>query len=348
MDGCTLSKEKFLSDISPKLPHTPGCYMFLDNEDRVMYVGKSISLKKRVASYFSNKKQEKMNVMLHFAENIVTYETKTDVEALLLEHKLIKKHRPPYNSQMRKDYECWYINFGADILITKDAEISGFFIGPFSHKEVAIHALETIGKCFKLPTCDMPIKTRMCLRGHLKECFAPCENSGCILEYQEPAIQFLQGAHADVFESYMEKMHTAAEDMEFEKAAKIKSEYNELMYLTNLLANTAPILSKKQFVVFIKSRHEECFMLVYLNDGSCTAKIIIDDIDNLNASLYMFAKEVIISSKKIVINEENKNFVWALVEIGAVRRFYEVTTEFTCALTLTEFLLELKCWEMIK
>ena len=325
-----MTQRDFLENVAPNLPLAPGCYMFLDSAGTVLYVGKSKCLKKRVASYFSSNKFEKFNVMLRFAKSIGIEQTKTDIEALLLEHKLIKKHRPQYNAKMRKDYQNWYIKFNDGVLITLDAEPPGFLVGPFSHKETAVEAIEILGKCFKLPTCNKSTHqvTRMCLRGHMKNCFAPCENKELGTGIYQQAIKFFQGNHNAALEGIRKKMQLAVSKLEYEKAAEYKALYEQLKSLSGYTANRVPILAKKQFVVYLKSRHEDCFMLVYLNDGECFARVLIDGLLD-TAKMHDFASSII-SLKSAISNEESKAFVRALTEISAIRRFYEMETEFTC------------------
>ena len=348
-----MNHRDFFDKTAPSLPLTPGCYMFLDKEGNVLYVGKSKCLKKRVASYFGIAKFKKFNVMLRFADSIAIEETGTDIEALLLEHKLIKKYRPQYNAKMRRDYQYWYIKLDGSILVTLNTDSAGFFVGPFSHKETAMEALEILGKCFKLPTCNKIADqvTRMCLRGHMNNCFAPCENKESGTENYQNALSFLQGSHKETLAGIQKKMQSAIESMEFEKAADFKTRYEELAQLLVHTANRSPILAKKRFVVFLKSRHEECFMLVYLDDGQCLAKVLVSgllDTDKIRG----FAKAIVSKASFQRQNpkpanglfntcEENKAFLSALVEISAIRRFLEIETEFTCALALEKFIKEM-------
>ena len=312
---------------------TSGCYTFLDKDKNVLYVGKSKCLKKRVASYFGPGVHEKFKVMLHSADSIKIEETRTDIEALLLEHRLIKKYRPQYNSKMRKDYQKWYIKLADNILVTLDAYPPGFFIGPFSFKEAALEAVDILGKCFKLPTCcKIPgHKARMCLRGHMKTCFAPCENKEAGTENYQQAMRFLQGSYEETLDGVKLKMQSAIEKMEYEKAAEFRELYAGLRKLSYFTANTIPNLAQKRFIVYLKSHHEDCFMLAYLYDGECFARVMLDGIHE-NDKISDFVKGISATCHTTGSSEENKAFVRALVEISAIRRFYEVEAEFTCDL----------------
>ena len=316
-----MNLKDFQGKSAPNLPLAPGCYMFLDKEGNVLYVGKSKCLRKRVASYFGNNKLEKFNVMLRFVSSVAFEETGTDIEALLLEHKLIKKHRPQYNSKMRRDNQNWYIKFDNGLTVTLESDSAGFFVGPFSHKESAIEVLAVLGKYFKLPTCNKTY-TRMCLRGQMKNCFAPCENNELGDDNYQAAISFLQGNHDEVLYDIQEKMQEAIKKMEYENAAELMALFEELKRLPGFLASRVPNLAKKRFMVYLKSHHEDCFMLAYLDDGECMARVLLSSMHETD-KIIEFAKEINYS-KPI---EDNKAFVHALVEISAIKKFYEIDKE---------------------
>ena len=318
--------------------------MFLDSEGTVMYVGKSKCLRKRVASYFGKLKHEKLNVMLRFADSIVIEETGTDIEALLLEHELIKKFRPQYNEKMRKDYQSWYIKISDGLLITLDADLAGFTMGPFSHKEAAMEVIEVLGKCFKLPTCCKAASqvARMCLRGHMKNCIAPCENKEAGMETYQNAINFLLGGQNETFGRIQDEMLIAAGKMEFERAARLKDLHEGLKRLSGYGTNTLPSFANMRFVVFLKSYHEDCFMLAYLDDGVCLVKVIINGIHETD-KIQSFAKGILALCKQPPngSSEDNRAFVRALVEISALRRFYQIDAEIACATALLQSIKEM-------
>ena len=324
-------KKDYYKKIAPCLPLAPGCYVFVDKDENVLYVGKSKCLKKRVASYFGTGVFEKFKVMLNSADRIDVEETKTDIEALLLEHKLIKKFRPMYNSKMRQDYQKWYVKFADGIQVTLDADWPGFFIGPFSHKEAALEAVDILGKNFRLPTCNKILNgiTRMCLRGHMKNCFAPCENKESGTENYHQALNFLQGSYKETLDGVKRKMQFAIEKMEYEKAAEFRELYVGLKQLSYFAANTIPNLEQKRYIVYLKSHHEDCFMLAYLDDGECVARVLLDGVHEIE-KINEFAGGIVASRHSPIPSEENRAFVRALVEISAIRRFYEIDAEFTC------------------
>ena len=330
-----MKREDFVENIAPGLPVKPGCYMFLDEDKNVLYVGKSKCLKKRVASYFGANKFEKFNVMLRFAKCIEVEETGTDIEALLLEHKLIKKHKPQYNSKMRKDMPRWYIVIEDGVTIVQNTDLPGFYAGPFFHKESAMEALEILGKSFLIPTC-LGKSARMCLRGHTKNCFAPCESIIPGFDNYQQAIRFLQGFGDEILVELHMKMQKAVESMDYEQAAKFKTQYDGLKYLSGFAAHRIPILSQKRFAVFLKSRHDDCFMLAYLNDGRCFERVMLDNAKS--SLLFDFAKKIPGSANVI---EDSDAFLSALAEISAIKRFCELDTEVTCINKLLDKIKEL-------
>ena len=344
-----MSKETFLREKADSIPLAPGCYMFVAEDGSIMYVGKSKCLRKRVSSYFGAVKEEKFEVMRMFAKDILTQVTGTDIEALILEHQLIKKHRPPYNAKMRKDYGAWYIKFDKDIYITAEYGDGGFTAGPFSHRDSAQYALQIMGAYWKLPTCGKKNDKshRMCLRGHTNDCYAPCMvhmqteteaqkqgNTTTMEQSVNEAIGFIQGNTSGPLGEIELKMHEAAEKQEYEKAAKLRNLHGELRRLADFFMSSAPKLGGKEFLTILKSHHEDCFMVCYIRDGGCLAKTIIRDFHK--PTIESFAKNITNSRHKIdaAKDDENKSFMRALIEIDAKRRFYEVDDSYDIELVL--------------
>ena len=149
------------------IPLSPGCYLFKDAEGRILYIGKSKCLRKRVASYYREQKDERIAQMMMFAISVDYLCTNTDIEAILLEYSLIKKYRPQYNVRMAKEREHWYIKVDTcqpipDIFIVAENELKGrakqeeqgiHYIGAFFRPEHAEEALETIGEYWHTPVC---------------------------------------------------------------------------------------------------------------------------------------------------------------------------------------------------
>lgn len=160
------------------LPKDPGCYLFKDSNDKIIYVGKAKNLKKRVKSYFQKDDLDvKTQSMISHVESFDFVATDNELEALVLENTLIKKHQPKYNIRLKDAKSHTYIllteeNFPR-VLIDRRKEGKGRFYGPFVSAHERDYVLQFLKKTFALRSCKkMPKKP--CLRNHLNLCDAPC------------------------------------------------------------------------------------------------------------------------------------------------------------------------------
>ena len=259
-----------MKNIADSLPMKPGCYIFKDEDGQVLYVGKSKSLKKRVASYFKKQKDERIAQMMHFATDLSYKCVDTDIEALLLEYSLIKQHRPPYNVKMQKDRQYWYINVeGTLLLISQDK--SEKFAGPFYRKEHAEDALIILGDYWPISVCQARQKGP-CLRFHIKQCLAPC-SEGFNAEYKaviKELIRFFEG-DKKALKKLKKRIKDAAKEMAFEKAANLQMQYDNLHMLSRQLERMPPDLEGKSYYISLESRHEDSFLWVYMQDACVLA-----------------------------------------------------------------------------
>lgn len=289
-----------LKEIANSLPLSPGCYIFKDGEGQILYVGKSKCLKKRVATYFGKQKDEKIAQLMRFAEDLCYKCVGTDVEALILEYCLIKQYRPPYNAKMRKDRQYWYINIEEPkILISQ--EKGNISAGPFPRKEYAADALAQLGDYWPIPTCEAKRKGP-CLRFHIKQCVAPCANKD--KEYAE-LIAFFKGDFS-VLEKLNYRIKELVEEMAFEKAAHLQNQYENLYALSNHIERMPPNLKGKNYYISLKSRHDDSFLWVYMQDLCVRAWMIFP-----NGEFVVFERE------------EGLKLANAVLEIEALRGFVE-------------------------
>ena len=252
-----------LKNFAKNLPAKPGCYIFIGEDENILYIGKSICLNKRVASYFAVQKDEKINRMIRHAKDIKYFITESDIEALLLEYKLIKIYRPPYNSKMKKDRGYWYINFNkisADIETKANKKHS---FGPFRNEETARETFIIVSDYFKTATCQKTQKS--CLRLHLKQCLAPCINP--IKDYNlKKVINFLSGDSDNILDCIKNDIITAADKLEFEQAARLRDIYNRLKWVHDCMLKMIPPLENREYMVLLKSRHDNKSLLIHLKN----------------------------------------------------------------------------------
>jgi excinuclease ABC subunit C len=213
-----------------RLPDAPGVYIFSDDDGRVVYVGKSLSIRKRVANHFSSR-----STLGALAERIVSIDflvTETEAEALLAEQQFIKRHRPLLNVKLRDDKSYPYIAISLDeeyprVYFTRERHRSNrVYFGPYATARRVRETLELLGKLFQYRTCDGPEPGRRsgvpCLDYYIKRCGAPCVGYIDRDEYMrsiDSIRRFLGGRYRDVERDLEQKMDRASDDQEFERAA---------------------------------------------------------------------------------------------------------------------------------
>jgi excinuclease ABC subunit C len=226
--------------IADTVPHQPGVYRFIDKEEVILYVGKAKDLRKRVASYFGERRDRahRTRVMVKNARRIEFTVVETEADALLLENTLIKKHQPRYNVMLRDDKSYSYICIKKErfprVFITRRVIRDGStYFGPYTSKSRLKIILELIKRLFPLRTCSLNLsqrnieegKFKVCLEYHIKNCMGPCEGLESEEAYNEKIDQvrnILKGNFGAVKQHFKGVMEQHAANLEFEKAQRIK------------------------------------------------------------------------------------------------------------------------------
>lgn len=227
----TADKKQRLKALVQALPNLPGVYKMLNKSGEILYVGKAKSLKNRVNSYFAKTiEHPKTQALVQRIDDIEIIITRSETEALLLEQNLIKNHRPPYNIILRDDKSYLYIYVSTDkfprlsIGRGKGNHVQGRFFGPYPSAHSAKESLLLMQKLFMLRSCTnsfFKLRKRPCLEYQIKRCKAPCVGMVSDDEYAadvEAALAFLQGNTNAVQSILIEKMESAAEQLNFEQA----------------------------------------------------------------------------------------------------------------------------------
>ena len=219
------------------LPLLPGVYIMHAKDSEIIYIGKAKALKNRVSQYFGsqNNHAEKVRRMV---DNVDWFEyiiTDSEFEALILECSLIKQHTPKYNILLKDDNGYSYIRVGAGdwgklSYVLQKQDDGATYIGPYKSSYYVKSAVEEANKIFMLPTCNRKFpqdfgKARPCLNYHIKQCMAPCTGRVKLSEYRESmeqALDFLKGGSSNSVKQLTAQMEEAAENLEFERAARIR------------------------------------------------------------------------------------------------------------------------------
>jgi excinuclease ABC subunit C len=230
-----------IQDEARRLPDTPGVYRMIGDEAEVLYVGKARSLKKRVTHYAQGRfHTQRIAHMVHLTRSMEFTTTRTETEALLLESNLIKRLKPKFNVVLRDDKSF------AEILLRRDHPapqirkhrgqhtIEGDYFGPFASTWAVNRTVNILQKAFLLRSCSDSVfetRTRPCMLHQIKRCSAPCVDLISPPDYMtlvEEAHEFLTGKSRAVMGRLSAEMTAAAEDMEFERAARVRDRIRAL------------------------------------------------------------------------------------------------------------------------
>lgn len=222
-----------------KLPPRPGVYLMHDRDDAIIYVGKAISLKNRVRSYFreSTVKSPKIQKMVSRIARFEYIVTDSELEALVLENNLIKEYSPKYNTMLKDDKTYPYIKvtLGEDyprVLFAREMKKDkSRYFGPYTSAGAVKDTIDLINKLYMLRTCHKKFPRdfgaeRPCLNYHIKQCSAPCRGTVSKEAYREQidkALEFLNGNYTGIIKDLEEKMTESSENMEFEEAIRYRT-----------------------------------------------------------------------------------------------------------------------------
>jgi excinuclease ABC subunit C len=233
------------ADRRRELPDEPGVYLFRDQRNKVIYVGKAISIRKRVASHFSNPSTRGGSDLLPMIDHIEALVVHTEAEALLAEQNFIKQYKPRFNIRLRDDKSYPYIAISLDepfprVYFTRERHRRDrAYFGPYSNAKRVRSTLEVLGKVFMFRSCEGPEPGRRsgspCLDYYIKRCEAPCVGYVSREGYRagiDGVIAFLSGRYREIERELERSMRDAAADQRFEDAAR---ERNRLRAVRSLL-----------------------------------------------------------------------------------------------------------------
>ncbi len=287
-----------IQSVLNSLPHKPGIYLMKDAQGNILYVGKAISLYNRVRSYFqeSTDLSPKNRSMVAKVDDIEFLVVKNEVEALVLESNYIKQYRPRYNVLMRDDKSYPYIKVSLTEDFPRVYRVRSFqrdgnrYFGPYTNSGAVDATLDLLNKLFAFRTCRYDASTwappvnkepppgwkqkllpRPCTQYYIHRCIAPCVAYASREEYDtviKQVILFLEGKHDEVVKSLQEKMHEAAENLNFEEAARIR---DRIQAVERVLEKQRIISTEGQddqdVIAFASSEDETCVMTFFFRNG---------------------------------------------------------------------------------
>lgn len=261
-----------------KLPQKPGVYIMHDKDDKIIYVGKAISLKRRVTSYFrKTKKTQRILNMVALIDHFEYIVCDNEAEALVLECNLIKKNMPKFNVLLKDDKTYPYIKINVkakfpDVYITRRVLNDGArYFGPYPNSGAAKEMVEFIKTRFKIRQCkSFKYKDRACLNYYIKKCSGPCMGYISEADYRKrinQIISILDGNVKDVEKELKNEMELASQKMEYEKAALLRDELyavqaiSQRQKVANISDNDIDVIG------FAKNNEKICVEVFYIRNS---------------------------------------------------------------------------------
>lgn len=269
------------AEILKSLPTKPGVYLYKNEAGKVIYVGKAVNLRARVRSYFHQSAQHTPKIR-RLVEEIADLEfivAGSELEALLLENNLIKKHQPYYNVRLKDDKRYPYIKVHWQdpfprVTTTRHILDDGArYFGPYTAASAAYQTLDLIRKIFPYLTCTRTITgqdERACLYYHIGRCAAPCigiVNQGEYRAIIQSLCDFLSGHTESVVCDLQRQMQAAAETLDFEKAATIRDQLQAIEHVVEKQKVMSPDMTDHDVIAFARENSDACVQIFFVRAG---------------------------------------------------------------------------------
>lgn len=339
------------------MPDNPGCYQFLDENGKIIYVGKAKNLKKRVSSYFHKEHEHaKTRIMVRHIRDIRYIIVDTEEDALLLENNLIKEYRPRYNVLLKDDktYPSIIVTneYYPRIFLTRNIVKDGSnYFGPYASLHMARTMIEMLKSMYPLRTCRLPLndadiqrgRFKECLQYHIKRCKAPCIGLQSQAEYREniqDCLEILKGNLKSVSARLVEKMQTLSEELAFEEAQEIKLKY-DIIESYRSKSTVVPTLKNLDVYSFDENENAAYINFMHVGDGAITQVYTIEyrkrleetkeellglGIFELRKRFKSTAQEIIVPFKPDILLEHSR-VIFTVPQKGDKKRLLELSTK---------------------
>ncbi len=270
-----------------KIPQKPGVYLMKDEKEQIIYVGKAINLKNRVRQYFQNNRNHtpKVQTMVQHIKEFEYIITDSELEALLLECNLIKKHKPFYNILLKDGKTYPYIKITDEayprVLVTRSIEKDkAKYFGPITDGFAIKETIDMIQKLWPIRKCKKSLpkeigKERPCLNYHIGQCCAPCNNKITQQDYNKMITeieQFINGKHEIIIKRIEKEMYEASENMEFEKAAILRDKLISVKSISEKQKMSNTVLGDCDVAAFVRAHNEGLAQMFFIRGGKMTGR----------------------------------------------------------------------------
>lgn len=266
--------------IQKEIPQDPGVYLFKDQNNKIIYVGKAKNLHKRVSSYFQNKNHdEKTRKLVSDINDVEFIITDNEVEALILESRLIKENKPKYNIDLRQGERYAYIKITNEkfprILTARKIDKQGKFYGPYTLGAQRSITVRAINKIFKIRTCKK-LPKKECLLYHIGQCTAPCIGAISRQDYDknvQHAKMLLEGKSRSLLENLHNEMKDASQNLQFEHAKVLRDQLRAIQSISGQEQKVDLIKTYDQDIIGISSfSKEQSITMFNISRGVITKK----------------------------------------------------------------------------
>ncbi len=337
-------KKKLAVDFS-KAPSSAGVYLFKDAKGKIVYIGKAKVIKKRVANYFSNTAARKAKQIVRKASGLEYVETNSELSALILESELIKVHKPPMNTLLKKYPQQYFIKvtrtheFPSLTTASKIDFDGNDYFGPYNNRETSKNLIDIISKTYQLRECsDKELKRgKKCYLLDIKRCIAPCITKDTA-EYKkelDSSYTFLSGKNQEAVNKLLLKMKSLSEDKKYEEAAEIRDITNQVLNQLNRSSILAEPVNKANALIKIKSNYNIDYIL-FVNgkliikdlpgEASDFFKVYINDYYNVQTTIDENPTKKDLNRMKIalswLVNNRNLFEIFYLKDFNSTNEFF--------------------------
>ena len=271
-----------LREKAMRLPVSPGVYLMKNRQGTIIYVGKAKALKNRVSQYFGSHTNHGVKV-IRMVEHVADFDyilTDSEFEALVLECSLIKQYAPKYNILLKDDKGYSYIRVSNDgwpmiSAVLQKADDGATYIGPYTSHFTVSNSVDEARRIYRLPSCGKTFprdigKSRPCLNYFIKQCSAPCAGKISEQEYRETveqALRFLRGGTGDALRDLQSRMEEAAENLEFEKAARLRDRIQALRRAADKQKVYSAAVEEQDVFAIVAEKEKCCLNVLRFSDG---------------------------------------------------------------------------------
>ena len=271
-----------LREKAMRLPLTSGVYLMKDRQGKIIYVGKAKALKNRVSQYFGSHKNHGVKVV-RMVEHVADFDyilTDSEFEALVLECSLIKQYAPKYNILLKDDKGYSYIRVSNDgwpmiSAVLQKADDGATYIGPYTSHFTVNNSVDEALRIYRLPRCGKTFprdigKGRPCLNYFIKQCSAPCAGKISEQEYRETveeALLLLKGGTGDALRDLEKRMTDAAENLEFEKAARLRDRIAAIKRSADKQKVYSAAVEEQDVFALVSEKEKSCLNVLRFGEG---------------------------------------------------------------------------------